>query len=370
MKKTLVYIFSALLLTGCLYPFKADVDITVEKHLVVDANILLGSQSYVRLQYLQPLEPGQRISGSLYPSGTVYLQDESGKTYPARGNNGHYYLDVPETVQGKMKLTVVVDGKTYVSEWVEAVAPPVIKDASFMADETYVHVLLDMEDEGSGSGYAALQYDEIWYFHTDYIRRFDYNEETNSVVELMAGIEYVYWCWFKKQNLDQKLIDYTHLNGNVQDYVAVTFPRNDNRNHSEYNVRIKLWNLTPEQYRYRKMLEENASIGGNLFSPEPGEVRGNIHCEEDPEVPVFGYVNVARVTMIDKTLPGTYSTWRPKYKLLEVAQEDWPYYYQKGYMPVEETISTTGNGTVVGWGEARCWNCEAAGGTLYKPTFD
>ncbi|MBR4739950.1 MAG: hypothetical protein IK074_02160, partial [Bacteroidales bacterium] len=141
-------------------------------------------------------------------------------------------------------------------------------------------------------------------------------------------------------------------------------------NHAEYNVRLKLWNLTPEQYKYRIMLEENASIGSNLFSPEPGMIQGNVHCENNPEVPVYGYVNIARVTTKTCTLSSEYNIWRSTYRLLEVGQEDWLTYYAKGYMPITEMISENGNGTVVGWGEERCWDCIAAGGTLKKPDFD
>lgn len=368
MKKTLTYILSAVLLTGCIYPFKADIDSSVNREVVIDANILLGNKSTVNLYYLQPLEVGERSQNLGYPSGTVYLQDEEGNTYPAQGSAGYYTLNIPE-IDSKFKLTVVVEGNTYVSEWVEPVAPPVIKDVSFSADEENVYVLLSMDDEGSGSGYAALQYDEIWKFHADWVRNYNYDAESNSVYMLQNPIDYHYWCWVKKQFVGQRLIDYTFLNGHVEDYVAVAFPRNDSRNHAEYDVRLKLWNLTPEQYRYRKMLEENASIGGNLFSPEPGEIRGNVYCENNPEVPVYGYVNISKVIMITRVLPATYSTWRAKYNLKEIAQEDWPTYFEKGYVPIDEMISSNG-GTTVGWGEARCWDCVAAGGTLDKPAFD
>lgn len=370
MKKTIIYILGAFLLTGCVYPFQADIDSSVNKEVVIDANILLGNRSTVNLYYLQPLEPGQRNLNMGYPSGTVYLQDEAGNTYQGIGASGYYTLNVPETVNGKLKLTVIVDNKTYVSEWVESVAPPVITDARFTADEDYVYVLLSMEDEGSGSGYAAFQYDEIWKFHTEYVRRYEYDPESNSVKELMKGDDEHYWCWYKKEFLGQRLIDYTYLDGKAHDYVAVSFSRGDNRNHFEYDVRLKIWNLTPEQYRYRKLLEENASIGGNLFSPEPGEIRGNVYCESDPEVHVYGYVNVARVNTVTRILPSTYSTWRVTYKLQEVEQEEWPRFYGMGYMPIETILSENGNGSVVGWGEARCWDCIAAGGTLTKPAFD
>ena len=370
MKKTLIYIISALLTTACVYPYTADIESSANQEVVIDANILLGSKSTVNLSYLQPLEPGQRSHSYGVPSGTVYLTDEKGKTYPASGSNGYYTLNVPENVEGKLKLTAVVEGNTYVSDWVEPVAPPVIKDVRFTADDTNVNVLLSMEDEGVGSGYAALQYDEIWKFHTDYVRCYEYDVINDSVYMLQDPADYHYWCWTKKQYLGQQLIDYTNLNGKVQDFVALKFPRSDSRNHSEYIIRLKLWNLTPEQYKYRKMLEENASIGSNLFSPEPGEIRGNIHCENNPDIPVYGYLNIARINTITKEFFSSYSTWRPQYKLVEVEEDKWLAFYKKGYLPIDEVLSESGQGSVVAWGEGRCWDCVVAGGTLKKPEFD
>jgi len=369
MKHTFIYIIALLLLAGCVYPYTADIDSSVNKEVVIDANILLGNKSVVNLYYLQSLEVGKTQTSTGYPSGTVYLQDEAGNTYPAEGSTGYFTLDVPESTGGKYRLTVVSEGNTYMSDWIEPVEPPVLKDIHFSADDEYVYVQMDMDDNGTGSGYAAVQFDEIWKFHTDYLRSYGYDVEKNSVFELMKPDNSHYWCWAKQVNESQQLVNYTELNGNVKNFVVQKFPRSDNRNHSEYDVKVKLWNLTPEQYRYRKMLEENASIGGNLFSPEPGVVKGNIYCENNPEVKVYGYVNIAKVTTYTNVLPATYSTWRVKYKLTEVASEDWPVYYGKGYMPVDLMLSDSG-GEVVGWGEARCFDCIAAGGTLDKPDFD
>lgn len=371
MKKNICYIIVSVLLTGCIYPYTADIEEgEVARDLVIDANILLGNTSYVSLTYLQPLDVGKQNYGFAgYPQATVYLEDENGQQYNATGNNGNYQLNIPETAGGKFRLTVNCNSQVYRSDWVVPVAPPEVKDISFSADEDNVYVKLSMQDNGSGSGYATVQFDEIWHFHTDFIRSYYYNEDQNSVGMLIKPDMSKYWCWMKNKSPLQKLIDYSSLGGKVDDYVFHVFSRSDGRNLDEYNVRVKVWNLTPEQYKYRKQLEENASIGGNLFSPEPGEVRGNVFCESNPDARVFGYVNISRVATLSKTLPSTYSKWHTTAILTEVDPEDWPKYYGMGYLPVEQMISQKG-GTVVGWGHARCFDCVAAGGTLEKPLFD
>lgn len=371
MKKNICYILVSVLLTGCIYPYTADIEQgEIEGDLVIDANILLGNTSTVNLSYLRPLEVGKQNYGYMgYPQATIYLEDENGQQYIASGNNGFYQLNIPETNAGKYRLTVNCNGQVYRSEWIVPVAPPEVKNISFSADENNVYVKVSMQDHGSGYGYATVQFDEIWHFHTDYIRSYYYNPDGNVVGILMNPDMSKYWCWMKNRSSRQELVDYSSVGGKVDDYVFHSFSRADNRNLDEYNVRVKVWNLTREQYIYRKQLEENASIGGDLFSPEPGEVRGNVYCENNPEARVFGYVNVARVTTFKQTLPSTYSKWTTTYILTEVDEEDRFKYYNMGYLPVEDIISQKG-GTVVGWGHARCFDCVAAGGTLEKPLFD
>ena len=368
-KNSIIYIIGILLTSACVYPYDADIESSVEKELVVDANIVLGSSSTITLTYLQPLDLGKQGSNTGYPVATVYLEDEAGNRYDAQGYIHTYTLNVPEGNVGKYRLTVICDSNTYRSEWIEPVQPPVLKKVSFDADENSVFVKLNMEDQGTGSGYAAVQFDEIWRSHTDYVRSYDYNPETNTIIELPRPIDVHYWCWYKKNTQTISLIDYSSFNSVVNGYVLNSFSRADVRNHQEYHIRVKLWNLSPEQYRFRKMLEDNASIGGNLFSPEPGEVRGNVFCENDPDARVFGYVNVCSIAQTETTLDDRYNKWILVNRLDVPDAEEYPEWYAKGYMPVDDVLGS--NGVLgIGWGQARCYDCIAAGGTLEKPEFD
>ena len=273
--------------------------------------------------------------------GEIYLEDSEGDKYPAVTYYDLYRIPtfpVKENVQ--YRLTVIADNKTYRSDWIEPTAPPEITDVNFTADNTQVYVRVSLEDHGQGSGYASASFEEIWKFHTDYVRLYGYIPETNSVHMLMYPDESHIWCWRKNILGYSYNIDYSALDGVVKDYSIFHFLRTSDRNHQEYNIRVKVWNLTPEQYRFRKILEENESIGGDLFSPEPGEVRGNVYCEDDENEKVFGYVNVSRVAMKDAKLNSRYDLWTAPKSLIEVAPEDYLDFYNNGYNPVEQIPGT------------------------------
>lgn len=360
------------LLAGCVYPFSVDLeDIDDQSSLVIDANLLLGYTSTIRLSYLQPLQVGQHAVAGGRPSADVYMEDEAGHTYPATGSNGNYSIPAfTSNYDGKYRLTVICGGKTYRSEWIDPVAPPTITDLSIQADDTQVYVNISMEDNGSGSGYAAAVIDEIWNFHSDFIKNLKFDPETQKVSVIINPDTRFYWCWRKVNSNAQVMIDYSSLGGKVTNYSVSSFGRNNNRNHREYHARVKLWNLTPEQYQYRKMLEDNASIGGNLFSPEPGEVRGNVYCEDNPDSKVYGYVNISRVVVKEVSMDDRFNKWRvPEKSLMEVEESLYLDMYNLGYEPID-FITNADQQQVPGWGLGRCYDCTQAGGTLEKPNFD
>lgn len=369
MRKTILYFLTVCTLSACVYPFKVDLEEELGKHLVIDGVVLLGNTSTITLGYLEELDLAQQVHKYSRPAADVSVEEEDGRSYFASGEKGVYKIPPFYAPEGKRyRLKVVCEGKTYYSDWVEPVNPPTITDVSISADEKNVYVKMSMEDSGNGYGYAAVQFEEYWRFHTDYIKMFYYDERFNKVGSLMNPDMSFYKCWKKNNSASQSIINYLEFDNKVQNYTVQEFLRINNRNHEEYHIRVKLWNLTEDQYRYRKLLETNASIGGNLFSPEPGEISGNVYCETDPAEKVYGYVNISRITYKDAALNDRYARMGTLYPLREVAEEDYYDMYKKGFEPVF-TLDTA-HGPVVGWGEARCYNCVAAGGTLEKPDFD
>lgn len=364
MKRLFYWITLAVVVSGCVYPYDVELQQDNGKVLVVEGKLQTGGASWVNLSYVKPVN-GKQTS---FPSGTAYLEDSAGHRYEPNGDGRNFYFDTSEASSDLSYRVVVTDnGKTYESDWVKPLAPPTLDEVVFEADDNNVYVKVSLQAGSEGSGYAAVQFEEAWMFHTDYLRQYYYNEENNTIGALIKPDERHYYCWKQMDWGSNTLIDYRELDGKVSRYTLHSFSRYDNRNHKTYSILVKIRNLTPEEYRYRKTLDDNNDIGGDLFSPEPGQVASNVHCVSDKNVQVLGYVNISQLVSKRYYLDDRYYKHRDPGGLVLLSQDEYLKYYEKGYLPVDYVHVDNGYG--IGWGLPRCYDCVAAGGSLVEPDF-
>lgn len=69
-----------------------------------------------------------------------------------------------------------------------------------------------------------------------------------------------------------------------------------------YYVTVYQQALTPEAYRYWDHLRQNVSLGGGLFEPAPGSVKGNIQNLNDAEEPVLGFFYATQTDTIRRLI--------------------------------------------------------------------
>ena len=69
------------------------------------------------------------------------------------------------------------------------------------------------------------------------------------------------------------------------------------------SAEVEQYALHREAYDYYFNLQKNIEESGSLFAPIPSEMKGNIRCVTDPEVPVIGFVEVATVTRLKRFFP-------------------------------------------------------------------
>lgn len=378
MKKTLFYIAMALAVGSCVYPYEVELGNEVQDALVIDANILLGTKSTVTVSRLQPLNVGSVVPTvgveKNISTATVYLEDDASARYNATYKDGKYTIPAfPYIPDGgserQYRLTVELNGKVYRSSWITPEEAPVIKDISFVPTQDEIIVTLDAEDKGSGHGYAAVSVEEIWRFHAEYARMYIFDPDSLTITALFGPDLSRYWCWKKEVSPKQSTVVYSDKDGHINAYPVFSFLRANNRNHDKYELRMKVWNLDEEQYKYRKLLEENGQVGTNLFYPEPGDLVGNLSCETNPSEKVYGYVNVSKVTVKDVQWKSTYKKMGALTPLMEAKPSAYLTMYNNGYYPIDNFINSKGE-NVLGWGQARCFDCTADGGTLEKPSFE
>ncbi len=387
MKKWFYLCALALGLHACIYPYEVQLDSSeTEKVLVVDGSIVVGGKSAVYLSYMIPFRADGWLF-SLPEGGKVRVEDETGRQYPGitaavsssssgdvyRGSYVPYIVDTELATLGhQYRVVVEVDGEVYVSAWQEPTPVPEIRDIYFEADDEKVYVYVDLEKAGpAGSGYLNLTYDETWEFHVDYDPEVFVDPSNWSYYEDPFYYNPYVWCFKSKTSVRRQLIDYTQLDqGKVSHYLVNSFLRSNNRNHRRYSINVKAMSMTPESYQYERQTQQQTDVGGDLFSPDPGAIAGNLRCESNPEKPVMGMVMACESTSKRGWLNSRYSLYKPvtpSWVFPDNPDQMFDLYYNVDYRPIQYV--TVDDVEKVGWAHESCINCIAAGGTQERPDF-
>lgn len=371
MKKSFIYIVAAAVAASCVYPFDPEINAEAEKDLVIDGSIVVGGTSTVNLSYVENL--GRTTDAIVKPKGKAWVEDsQGGKFYP---NSSVVTDKLSIDTQGlqpglQYRAGVEVDGNTYYSNWVESDARPDIKSISFTADDTMVYVTANVAVPASRSGYVGFRFEECWEFHTDFYPEFTIDPNSWSISPLMFPWPY-YWCYKYDQSKQSVLWDYSSL-GEEESYSFLihSFRRSDSRNHRKYSIKVNAYALSRDAYLFNKRTQEMSELGGDLFSPDPGMLTGNVFCENDPDKRAYGYVMACESTSKRAFLQSIYlqELYISDAFLIGLEPDQYPaYYYDLNYRPVKNVQAE--DGSFIGWGPSRCINCIDAGGTLVEPDF-
>ena len=425
MKKIATLLAVLSLLTACIYPYQPDFENEdlLDDILVVDGNVLIGEVSTVRVSFMANMwprkaeqdpthTPGYYNTRATSPEKTtvwivpsyaddirVWAEDDGGGKYEgildteslyASYGGSSYIPGLPYTLATEdapadrsYRLCVQVKDRLYTSDWTKPLAPPVLKKISFKAskpnEKADVTVSVSLDGGPDATGYVLLSYDETWQFHAQRYPYFTYDSRRNIVEARETPWEH-YWCWKSVDSGLQLPVDFSGMaTPSLKDYPFYSFSRYDDRNHKRYSIRVKARTIDKDTYLYLRRLEENTDIGGNLFSPNPGEIVGNLRCETEPERMVLGFVTVARLATMRAYIGSNYlisrvlSPYELAYPQPYGQGEDygWPEYYGMGYMPVEVNSLPDPDPLFgpYGWASAECYDCIAAGGTQERPDF-
>ena len=371
MKKTILYILTAVFAVSCVYPFDPEINVEADRMVVVDGSIVIGGTSTVSLSYVTNLDKTKETI--LKPKADAWIEDSNGNRFNSGTSIISDKVSIPTTTLKpglQYRAGVKVDGDTYYSDWVESEPAPEINSIEFTSDGNLVYVWADVKVPDSRSGYVGFSFEECWEFHAEYYPDYLVNTDNWVVYPIQFPWPY-YWCYKYDQSRQNVLWDYSALQiEDVYSFKVHTFPCTDNRNHKKYSILLKAFALSKDAYVFNKKTQEMSELGGDLFSPDPGMLKGNVHCENDPEKQVYGYVMACEAASKRAFLTSIYQ--KPVAPsdafLISVATEDMShYYYDLNYRPVKDVQSE--DGSFIGWAPSRCINCVDAGGTQTEPDF-
>lgn len=369
---------------SCVYPFEVDAPQT-QKRLVIEGNILIGALTEVNLSYMMGLNTPDSEMKNDKPAGKAWVESEDGKRYEAEEGNGSSSIVIDTRTapaKGRYRLCVEDLGtsREYVTSWQEVNPPAEIDDLTYVWDENTMTLCLSAHSE-EGS-YFRWAYVEDYKFHADRPKDFIFDYAENKEVELEESDYSTYWCWSTNSSREVDLVATTDLEDNrLVAHKFHTFSRASMRLQTRYRMTIYLSCISADAYRYLDNLKITSDFTGDLFTPLPSDVNGNITCMEDPNEKVIGYVDVCQISTkefyLDENAYKLYAPGRSQPTSF-IPIVEWnknginPYpldlreFWDKGFAPVYEGADGEGNSGVV-WDYKRCTDCRLSGGVLESP---
>jgi len=369
MRKIAYLIVSALCLGSCVYPYDDFAETKIDNY-VIEGDIVVGGLSYFLPTKLQPLGDEDKIR---FVHSTVWVESDDGKTYPAEflDMDYGYVADLTGADESRSyRLRVnTFNGKSFASQWGKATGRVEMDGIKYQKD-TIADVLkiqVGLHSDGS-SRHFRYRYFEDWEYHS-YSRASIYYDVASNRVKEFEGGDNTYYCWKTGISRGINLATTEKMSvDRLEDYTFKTIARNDEKLSVMYRIKIDVYPVSPESYAYYENVRDVSSPTGDLFSPMPSEVRGNIRNMDDESEMVYGYIAVvipssATLYYDNEKARFYHKTQRIEYVEEAVAQNDFLKYYKNDYLPVREDFI---EGII--WGRpSSCIDCRKKGGTRNKP---
>lgn len=370
-------ITAALCLASCVYPYEAELP-EVQASLAVEGDICLGSESAFAISLLQPLDVSVGDATYALPdvnSLSLRVESESGEVYPGTFTmtdkySANFAVDTrTASAEGGRRYRVCVDyaGESYSSDWTALEGSCVIDNLNYSVSNEILNACVSLHSD-DGSNHFRYRYDETWEYHSQLKATVYFDPETYNIFEYFGGAN-SYYCWNTNASRGINLATTEDLEVNVlENYPVLSFHKTDRRLSMIYRLDLEVYPVSEASYRYYEHLKQVSNFNGSLFAPIPSEMPGNLHCDSDESVPVYGYVAVVQPSSarlyIDNEKTHFYEDVQPRVTQIQIDDiwEQVRYFTHKNYVPVN---SDPMQGTW--WAERRCVDCRMEGGNKNKP---
>lgn len=300
MKNKLIILFVLIFLTfsGCISEYHAKGIDELKNLLVVEGTISEGTTT-IKLSRSVGLYDNAADSERV-KNAQVSVEAEDGKVYYANGGvGGIYTIDIdrldPDT---KYRLKIMLDNNQYESTFSKPILTPEIDKIFWTKDSGKEIANISVSTRGGSDQprYYNWSYKEVWEIKADLYSNFMIDERGNMIFydENEGPFNLKYYCWVHKNSNSFILASSDKLSENVisEKKLVVTTPFDD-RFSELYYIKVTQNMLSKEAYDYFTNLQKNIESTGSIFSPIPSEMKGNIYCVNDPDIPVIGYVEVS-----------------------------------------------------------------------------
>ncbi len=368
---------------SCEERYHPEIEQKYQEILVVDGVISNQPGPYtVKLSVSSSVETPEVIPVSGY---RVEISDNLGNSERLNETEPGTYVTSPDGIQGitgrkyRLELTSPA-GETYQSGFEELRAPVPID--SLYAEIDYQNIedfpynlpgyqfyldVLELQDDSLN---FLWQLDETYKYQADHLIFYTYD----GILHEVTNTDTLHTCYKTQPVFDIFLFSTKGLVTPAIRHFPLHFVGTDNRRLDlRYSLLARQYNISEKAYAYWKSIRELSSGGGDLYSKQPFQVRGNIHKLNDDRIPVYGYFMAAGVT--EKRI----FTNRPKppikmyFSRCSLVDADFMNFGMMFYGPPPppdnpNLITQTPKGRRA-WPVPSCVDCRVKGGQLEKPVF-
>lgn len=297
MNRLVLQIFSCvLLLSGCREPFNPEIEPTDLSVLVVEGYLdTEGLPSKLTLSYTRNIQTEDSFTPS-FPSGTVLLRSESGEQYPLTdlgSGEFEFAYNIPENQDYRLYISTN-DGKSYTSDLLRPILTPEIIDVGFVKNEKGAEVYLTTKGDENADDFLWT-FEETYAFRPKFPSYYKFDPETADIVYRDQD-ERIDLCYRGGESSDLILETSSRFEDQFVFRQSITqILQDDERLGIRYSILISQKALDKKASEFWEILRKNTNDLGSIFSPLPSNIGGNITNDQNPDVPVVGFVSLGTV---------------------------------------------------------------------------
>lgn len=355
---------------SCIKPFNPPAISAANLNLlVVDGFIVPGSASTIKLSRTLNITDSFQVVPEL--NAQLYLESASGSSVSFQaGIDNSYTCPTPFLSQAdQYRLRIILkDGKEYLSDYVEVKQSPPIDTVEWEEDEN-VSIYVSTHDPTNNARYYKWEYEETMEYRAIYEALVDW-VDGHFVFLNTDELRYQCYKYFTSSNI--VIGNSSALSeDNIRRMRIAVVPNDNTKITHRYSMLVKQYALTPEAYKYWQILQSNTEQNGNLFDPQPAQLRSNIHSTSNPDEPVVGYLSISNVT--EKRIFIRYGQLRNRREssFLQMCKETFidpemaPVYFNGTNM--KPAYFSRSQGLAIA--PDVCVDCRLQGGTTAKPPY-
>jgi hypothetical protein len=302
----IISLICLLLLFGCTEPYLLQTK-DFEEALVIEATLTneLKTQE-IKLSKTYKLEEN---GPEFVEDATIVIEDDLGNAYSfVEADEKYESTTAFQAVPGrKYKLTINVEGKTYVStqELLTTVNPiqSIENKAINYLGVRGVEIKVKAFDPTNSSKYYRYEYEETykiiapkWIPQTITINP-DFNPFGSKDLIINPRTYEARVCYSTKKSDDILVYNTTNLSEDRVDYMVRFIPVSNPIIMHRYSILVKQYVQNLAAHTYYNTLKKIAKNTGSILSQnQPGFFRGNITCQTNPNEKVIGFFDVSTVS--------------------------------------------------------------------------